>query len=379
MKKLLSLVLCLVLCLALVPTAVAEESNWKIAILTGTTSQGEEEVRAAERAIATYGEDHIVWDTYPDNFTSETETTISKLLAFAADPDVKAIVMCQAVPGAKAAFDKIREMRDDILLVAGVPQEDPDVISGAADVVLYADEAGQGDTIIETIANWGCDVFVHYSFPRHLAIETIAARKAIFEANCAALGIEYVERTAPDPTSDAGTSGAQQFILEDVPEVMKEYAGKKVAFFSTNCVMQEPLQTSVLAQPDAYYPQPCCPSPYHGFPAVLGLESLQVGGDDVEALTQIAAKLAESDAVGRFSTWPTPVNMAIIDVGVKYSLDYIEGELASKNDAAKITALFEEAAPGAVVRCYTDANGNTYDNYYTILLGPVDFNDYAAE
>ena len=29
---------------------------------------------------------------------AETETTISKLVAFASDPDVKAIVMCQAVP-----------------------------------------------------------------------------------------------------------------------------------------------------------------------------------------------------------------------------------------------------------------------------------------
>ena len=375
MKKILCLALALVLCLALACGAVAEE-NWKIAILTGTTSQGEEEVRAAERAIATYGADHIVWDTYPDNFMAESETTISKLVAFASDPDVKAVVMCQAVPGAKAGFDKIREMRPDILLVAGVPQEDPDVITAAADIVLYSDEVGQGDTIIETCANWGVEVFVHYSFPRHLAMETIAARKAVFEANCEALGIQYVEATAPDPTGDAGTAGAQQFILEDVPLKMEEFAGKKVAFFSTNCSMQEPLQTAILTQPNAYYPQPCCPSPYHAFPASLGLESLQVGGDDTDALKQISAKLAEYDAVGRFSTWPTPVNMAIIDVATQYAKAYIDGAVAN-NDAAKIAELFEAAAPGAVLANYTDANGVTYDNYYTILLGPVDFNEYA--
>lgn len=375
MKKILCLALALVLCLALACGAVAEE-NWKIAILTGTTSQGEEEVRAAKRAIATYGADHIVWDTYPDNFMAESETTISKLVAFASDPDVKAVVMCQAVPGAKAGFDKIREMRPDILLVAGVPQEDPDVITAAADIVLYSDEVGQGDTIIETCANWGVEVFVHYSFPRHLAMETIAARKAVFEANCEALGIQYVEATAPDPTGDAGTAGAQQFILEDVPLKMEEFAGKKVAFFSTNCSMQEPLQTAILTQPNAYYPQPCCPSPYHAFPASLGLESLQVGGDDTDALKQISAKLAEYDAVGRFSTWPTPVNMAIIDVATQYAKAYIDGAVAN-NDAAKIAELFEAAAPGAVLANYTDANGVTYDNYYTILLGPVDFNEYA--
>ena len=374
MKKLLCLALAAVLCLALACGAVAE-GNWKIAILTGTTSQGEEEVRGAERAIATYGADHIVWDTYPDNFMSETETTISKLLAFASDPEVKAIVMCQAVPGAAPAFNKIREMRDDILLIAGVPQEDPDVITAAADIVLYSDEPKQGDTIIETCANWGVEVFVHYSFPRHLAMETIAARKALLEANCEALGIQYVEATAPDPTGDAGVSGAQQFILEDVPLKMEEFAGKKVAFFSTNCAMQEPLQTAILTQPNAYYPQPCCPSPYHAFPAALGLESLQVGSDDTDALKQIAAKLKEYDAVGRYSTWPTPVNMAIIDVATAYAKAYIDGEVG-KNDAAKIGELFEAAAPGAVLANYTDANGTTYDNYYTILLGAVDFNDY---
>ncbi|MBE5800529.1 MAG: DUF3798 domain-containing protein, partial [Clostridiales bacterium] len=234
---------------------------------------------------------------------------------------------------------------------------------------------GQGDTIIETCANWGVEVFVHYSFPRHLAMETIAARKALFEANCEALGIQYVEATAPDPTGDAGTAGAQQFILEDVPLKMEEFAGKKVAFFSTNCSMQEPLQTAILTQPNAYYPQPCCPSPYHAFPAALGLESLQVGGDDADALKQIAAKLTEYDAVGRYSTWPTPVNMAIIDVACQYAKAYIDGEVGN-NDAAKVAELFEVAAPGAVLANYTDANGTTYDNYYTILLGAVDFNDY---
>ena len=326
MKKLLCLAA--MLCLALAACAVAE-GNWKIAILTGTTSQGEEEFRAAERAQKADPE-HIITDTYPDNFMAETETTISKLIAFASDPDVKAIVMCQAVPGAKAAFDKIRAMgRDDMLLVAGVPQEDPAVITAAADFVLYTDEPKQGDTIMETCAKWGVDVFVHYSFPRHLAMETIAARKALLEENAAALGIQYVEATAPDPTGDAGVAGAQQFILEDVPLKLKEFEGKKVAFFTTNCGMQEPLQAAILDQPNAYYPQPCCPSPYHAFPASLGLE-IKAGGDDTEALKAIAAVLKEHNALGRYSTWPSPVNMSIIDVSVEYAKKWIAGEITQE-------------------------------------------------
>ena len=357
---------------------VASNDNWKVAIMTGTVSQGEEEFRAAEKAIATWGADHIITATYPDNFMSEMETTVSTLVGFASDPDVKAIVMCQAVPGAKAGFDKIREMgRDDILLIAGTPQEDPAVIAAAADIVMYADEIAQGDTIMETCANWGIDVFIHYSFPRHMAMELIVGRHELLQQNADALGIELVDVTAPDPTAEAGLSASQQFILEDVPQQMAKYEGKKVAFFTTNCGMQPSLQAAILDQPNAYYPQPCCPSPYHAFPATLGLE-LEIGGDDEAALKQIAEKLAEHDAVGRYSTWATPVAMSIIELGVDYAKAYIDGTITSRNDAAALASLLEEKIPGAVVATYTDANGTNFDNYYTILLAPVDFNDYLA-
>ena len=378
MKKIICLALAAVMVLGLFGlTAKAEANdNWKVAILTGTVSQGEEEFRAAEKAVATWGADHIITDTYPDNFTSEMETTVSKLVAFASDPDVKAIVMCQAVPGAKAAFDKIREMgRDDILLIAGTPQEDPAVIAAAADVVMYADEAKQGDTIMETCYNWGIDVFIHYSFPRHMAMELIVARHELLEKNAEALGIEMVDVIAPDPTAEAGLSASQQFILEDVPQQLAKYEGKKVAFFTTNCGMQPSLQAACLDEPNAYYPSPCCPSPYHAFPATLGLE-LAIGGDDQEALHQIALKLKEHNAVDRYSTWASPVAMTIIAVGVEYAKGFAEGTITSRNDADTLKNMFNEKVQGATIKNYTNDEGTTFDNYYTILLAPVDFNDY---
>ena len=50
--------------------------------------------------------------------------------------------------------------------------------------------------------------------------------------------------------------------------------------------------------------------------------------------------------------------------------------VAVKNDGEKLAAMLEEKVPGAKIETYTDANGATFDNYYTILLAPVDFNDY---
>ena len=376
MKKLLCMLLALMISMiALGGIASAEEGNWKIAILTGTTTQGEEEFRAAERLAAAYP-DNVITDTYPDQFMAEQETTISKIVAFASDPDVKAIVMCQAVPGAKPGFDKVREMgRDDILLIAGTPQEDPAVISAASDIVMYADEVKQGDTIMETCANWGVEVFIHYSFPRHMAMELIVARHELLKANAEALGIEMYDVTAPDPTAEAGPTASQQFILEDVPQQLAKFEGKKVAFFTTNCGMQEPLQTAILDQPNAYYPQPCCPSPFHAFPAVLGLE-LDLSGDNEAALKAIAAELQKHDAVGRYSTWPAPVAMSIIEIGFEYAKGYIEGTIEGRNNSDALKALFVEKLGGATIENYTNAEGTTFDNYYTVLLAPVDFNDY---
>ena len=144
--------------------------------------------------------------------------------------------------------------------------------------------------------------------------------------------------------------------------------------------MQEALQTAVLDQPNAYYPQPCCPSPYHAFPATLGLE-FEIGADDEAALQAIAAALAEHDAVGRYSTWPHPVNMALVNVGFEYAKAWIEGTITERNDAEALNDLFAQTYGEGVatIENYTNAEGTTFDNYYTVMLTPVDFNDYLVE
>ena len=85
--------------------------DYKIGIITGTVSQGEEEYQAAQKMVETYGKDKIVTATYPDNFSTETEATIAQVVGLASDPKVKAIVFVQAVPGAAAAIDKVHLRR----------------------------------------------------------------------------------------------------------------------------------------------------------------------------------------------------------------------------------------------------------------------------
>ena len=221
MKKLLSILLAAIMLLTMASAAFATESNYKIAILTGTNSQGEEEVFTASALKEKYP-DKVLHDTYPDSFASEVEVTIGKLLQFANDPEVKAIIFVQGVQGAVSAFNQIKTElgREDILLIAGVPAEDPADIGAAADIVLAVDEIGCGYQVADMAGLWECDVLIHYSFARHLSYETIVAKRDAMKMTAETYGIEFVERDCPDPTGDAGTSGAQAAVLEDVPKVM---------------------------------------------------------------------------------------------------------------------------------------------------------------
>ncbi len=227
----------------------------------------------------------------------EQETTIAQIASLAADDEVKAIIICQAVPGTAAAIDKIRETRDDILFVVGVPHEDPDTVASRADVALELDQLQRGESIIRIAKEMGAKTFIHYSFPRHMSYELLSQRRDIFRETCEEIGLEFVEVDAPDPTGDAGVSGSQQFILEDVPRQIEKY-GKDTALFSTNCAMQEPLIKSAL-ETGAIYPEQCCPSPpYHAYPGALGIEIPEDKAGDLDYLTeQISEKIAEKVAL----------------------------------------------------------------------------------
>ncbi len=378
MKKALCILMALAMALSLAACAkpASASKEGKIAIITNTVSQNEEEFRSAQSMVEKYGEDKIVHALWPDNFMTEQEQMISVVAKLAADPAIKVLIINQAVPGTNAAVDKFLEARkkEEVLIVYASPQENPPDVCSRADYVLQPDELQMGVAVPTQAKKQGAKVFVHYSFPRHMSIVLLASRRDLMKQTCKELGIEFVDATAPDPTGDSGLPGAQQFILEDVPKMVDKY-GKDTAFFSTNCAMQIPLIKAAF-EAGAIYPQPCCPSPYHGFPAALGVEVPEdlVGGmqDVIDQTTKI---IVDAGLGGRFSTWPVPAAMMCTIASTDYAMKWMKGETNGKVDQKAIEACMSEYAGLPITLNPYIESGVTYDNYYLFLM---DFLTYGG-
>ena len=344
MKKVVSLLLALVMALTLVacgdkntgdtndPGTTGDDAPaYRIGIVTGSVSQSEDDRRGAEAFQAEYGEDMVKLAIYPDNFTEETETTIQTIVNLSADPLMKAIIVNQSVPGVTEAFRKIKESRPDIICIAGESHEDLPEIGSAADLVCNNDFVSRGYLIIRTAHELGCDTFVHISFPRHMSYETMSRRVAIMKAACEEFGMKFVLETAPDPTSDVGVSGAQAYILEQVPAWAEKY-GQKAAYFCTNDAHTEPLLKRLL-ECGGYFIEADLPSPLMGYPGALGLDLSQEAGDFDKILAKVESAIVEKGGADHFGTWA-------------YSYGYIDGksELKDMDDVAAALQVYSPKA-----------------------------------
>ena len=371
MKKFLSLLLALAMALTLVACGGGNTPNnggsntdgdtdapakYKIGIVTGSVSQSEDDRRGAEAFQKEYGEDMVQLAIYPDNFTEETETTIQSIVNLSADPLMKAIIVNQAVPGTTEAFRKIKETRPDIICIAGEAHEDLPEIGSAADLVTNNDFVSRGYLIIRTAHELGCDTFVHISFPRHMSYETMSRRVAIMKAACEEFGMKFVLETAPDPTSDVGVSGAQAYILEQVPAWVEKY-GQKAAYFCTNDAHTEPLLKRLL-ECGGYFIEADLPSPLMGYPGALGIDLTEEAGDFEKILTKVESAIVEKGGADHFGTWAYSYGYTLSAGLALHAKNVLDGKSELK-DMDDVAAALQVYSPKAAW------NGASYTNATT--------------
>ena len=331
----------------------ASEGAVHIGIVTGSVSQSEDDRRGAEAFQAMYGEENVKLAIYPDNFTEELETTIQTIVNLSDDPDMKAIIVNQAVPGTTEAFRQIKERRPDILCIAGESHEDLPEIGSAADLVCNNDFVARGYLMIRTAHEMGADTFVHISFPRHMSYETMSRRVAIMQEACNEFGMKFVLETAPDPTTDVGVAGAQAYILEHVPQWVEQY-GENAAYFCTNDAHTEPLLKQLLEY-GGYFVEADLPSPTMGYPGALGIDLTAEAGDYAKILAKVEQAIVEKGGADRFGTWAYSYGYTVSAGLAQHALNVINGEseLCDIDDIAKAYEVF---SPGAAW------NGSNYTN-----------------
>ena len=329
-------------------TAAFADAPFHIGVATLTVSQAEDTYRGAERLIKEYGDvangGMIKHVTMPDNFMSEMETTISQIVGLADDPKVKVIVVDDAIPGTTEAFRRVKEKRKDILCFAGEPQEDPNVITSTADFAIGVDNIMRGYLIINTAKKLGAKTFVHISFPRHMSYELLSRRRAIMEQACKDLGLKFAFETAPDPTSDVGVAGAQQFILEKVPAWVQKY-GKDSAFFCTNNAQTEPLLKQVAKQ-GAIFVEPDLPSPLMGYPGAFGIDLKDEAGDWPAIMKKVEKAVIDAGGKGRMGTWPYSYGWSTVCALAEYGKRITEGK-AKLYNLKDLWKCYDKYTPGA--------------------------------
>ena len=341
--------------------------DFHIGLVTSTVSQGEDEFRGAEAAIEKYGKASeggiIVNDTYPDRFEAEIETTISKIKAMADDPLMRAIIVNQSVPGTTAAFTEIRKSRPDILLVNLTPQEDILMTSNVSDLVVDADNISRGYRMVLAAKKMGAKKFAHITFPRHMAIETLAIRRAIMEEACKDLDMEFISLNAPDPTTDIGVPGAQQYLAENIGPWIEKY-GKDTAFFTTNDALTEPLLRGVAAG-GAIFVEPDLPSPIMGYPSAFSIGLDDIAGDWPAILKRVEEVVIDKGGKDRMGTWAYSLGYTSTIAAVDLVVDVLNGkaDITNLDDIKKAFEAQTDGASWAVSNMINMENGEELKNY----------------
>lgn len=352
-----------------------KSDSFRIGIVTGSYAQSEDDRRGAEAFQEKYGADNVTLAVYPDNFTEEAETTIQTIVNLADDPEMKAVIVNQAVDGTTEAFRRIKEKRPDILCIAGEAYEDFSEIGEVSDLVVNSDFVARGYLMIRTAHELGCDTFVHISFPRHLDYETVSRQVAIMRAACEEFGMNFEMETAPDPTTEVGVPGAQQYITEHVPEWVDRY-GQNTAYFCTNDAHTEPL-IRALMEYGGYFIEADLPSPLMGYPGALDLDLTEDAGDFEKITSKIEDEVVKKGGAGRFGTWTYSYGYTVSAGLAEHARNVILGqsELNDINDLAKAYGVF---SPGAEWNGsnYTDAEtGKKSDNTFLIYQDTYIFGD----
>ena len=324
------------------PPAAERLLPGKIAIVTNSREPNAEVFLSAVNAIAGYGEDYeeyfIHWP-WPAQFFREGELMIRILQSIADDPEVKVLIINQAVSGTNAAVEAFRKRRDDVFVIyvnpfnvpGGRAEVDPhsvlnyyNVITGNADLVLGTNFVSAGERMVSQAKAMGAETFVHYSHVFSVAHPpSVRLRDDIKEA-CEMLGIKFM---------DLCMSQRDHFyhLIQDIPRQIEAH-GENTAFYANRYFSQH---LELVIRNGGIYVEPAGTSPFDYFPRAFRLIGHR--HDDPsemfstsELLEAIKTAAATAGMTGRLSTFAMSDNALFTFAAVEYGIKWMRGEVSKE-------------------------------------------------
>ena len=349
---------------------VSQSASYHIGMATIGFAQAEDEMRGAEALVQDFGDSkyggvitHIV---FPDIFALNETSIINDIVWLSEDPLMKAIIVNPAVHGTAEAFRRIREKRSDILLIAGGPQDDPDLITSVSDIVVDQDFISRGYYDIVRAKQMGASTFVHMSFPRHMEIDQLSRKRDIYKSICKDLGIQFVDVTTPDPAGAVGAEGSKQVVYDMIPPLIEQY-GKNTVFFTTNTAQHEPVIKRVI-EFGALFVTTDDASPLVGYPAALGLDLSEEAGDWNKIVERIEAEVVDKGMSGRMGIYSYSLTYCHSRALGHLAVDILEGRNTGDLmiDITNAYKSFTSGCEWQAGRYRTADTGEELENFYTL-------------
>jgi hypothetical protein len=151
--------------------------------------------------------------------------------------------------------------------------------------------------------------------------------------SCENIGLEFIYISTPDPLSETGITGAQQFILEQTPIWINDF-GKETAFFCTVNSEIEPLIKQI-AKYGGIFVEQYYPSPISCYPGAFSID-----------LKKVEKYVVNNNCTNRMGTWKYSFNFTSI-VGLS---EYAKRVIEKKSDINNFNDLilsFKEYSPNA--------------------------------
>lgn len=270
---------------------------------------------------------HIV---LPENFTSNIDSSIDKIVKLAEDKEIQAIVVSTEQAGLLPALQKVKEKRPEIITISAPMGDDKNQLSQYVDVNLGTNIEERGRVLVERSKEMGAKSFIHYASKDDLKDANISKRLEKIKETCKNLGLQFVQVNTPNINNEEDKNKVKQFLNEDIEKQVKKY-GKDINVFGVNECMDEVILTKALELKYIVAEQ-SNPSPIQTYPEVMGLKISKADAQNYDKINDMISEKAKSVGMSnRLGGYPMPMNAFMPSVATYLATEMVKEDLTQED------------------------------------------------